>query len=103
MFEFINKLFRRGSEKTEAPSAPYKIETANQKVAPEVNVEKLAKPGADLPKKSRRPRNRNKAKAAVTESKTKSGNGAVKQSASNNAKPTPPSSRIRKEHQAPKK
>jgi hypothetical protein len=94
MISFIKKLFGFGSTDTSVPTAaPYKIEpaTTTTYVEPAKPVFKpeVAATSTAPAKKNRRPRNRNKAKAApaakpaITEGKTKGGNNVVKQSAAN--------------------
>jgi hypothetical protein len=90
MISFIKKLFGFGSTETAPTAAPYKIEptpTATYiEPAKPVIKSTVAAPAATSTapaKKNRRPRNRNKAKVssntvAITEGKTKGGNGAVK-------------------------
>jgi hypothetical protein len=103
MISFIKKLFGFGSTDTSVPTAaPYKIEpaTTTTYVEPAKPVFKpeVAATSTAPAKKNRRPRNRNKAKAAaptaakpaVSEGKTKGGNGAVKPAQVAKAKPAAP-------------
>lgn len=95
MFNFIKKLFGVKTPVTTAAQAPYKVEPPKEiAIIPVVNT--------DAPtKKRRRPRNRNRAaggtvakvnqpKPAITEGKTKGGNGTVKQPKANTKKPKSP-------------
>ena len=95
MISFIKTLFGFGSKEDAPVAAPYKIEPATttyiEPVKPVFKPE-VVSTSASPSKKNRRPRNRNKAKAssvapsqnttaakpAITESKTNSSNGAVK-------------------------
>jgi hypothetical protein len=108
MISFIKKLFGIGSTESAPAAAPYKIEpspaaTYIEPAKPVIKTQVAATPSTAPAKKNRRPRNRNKARAgggtvaninqakpAVTEGKTKGGNGAVKQQLSNTAKPDAP-------------
>lgn len=109
MISFIKKLFGIGSKDVVThTNAPYKIEPAQTTIyiepaKPVIKTEvATVAPAATAPaKKNRRPRNRNKAKSstaggtvakvgqpkpAITEGKTKGGNGAVKQQSNAPAK-----------------
>jgi hypothetical protein len=88
MISFIKKLFGFGSTETASTVVPYKIEptptaTKIEPAKPVIKAETVAASAAPA-RKNRRPRNRNKVRAAggtvakITEGKTKGGNGAVK-------------------------
>ena len=113
MFNFIKKLFGVKTPVTAAAQAPYKvepastttyIETAKPVIKTEVVVTPAANDAIQPAKKRRHPRNRKpktataggtvakvgQPKPAVTEGKTKGGNGAVKQPKANAKKPKAP-------------